>query len=1143
MFTFGSDVGFAHNYAKIEDLKIATGRFQITGGTGNQVISGVGFQPKAYILFLTANAVDNTESPGGTGNGMRFSIGMTNGTRQFCMSTGEEDNQGTTDVARRMNVTAVLCSFDVQESQVNQGNATHVSMDTDGFTIRKHQAFSNPSIPLVQYIAFGGSELKASVDTVNLANSVGSSIVVNSPNFSPDLVFTSYVGNREDAPGDPDNDDNSFSFGWAINPTIQAANNQYSINIASRDGQDFADSYTNMSNKYAGLSHRDGTFDTAYDINTFTSLGFSVTTRSVAATDSDPTEHMGYLALDFGNNPKIYSTDTTASSSTGNIAYTGTVFKPTFLLGIGGPNNNAFNTVANGGTMSVGFTNGTHTYALSEWTDDGNDPSNVASRTTSGKFWQGYLDTGTQDYQASFVSFNSNGWTLNYDDSTASGSRQAFLAIRAPEINNAIVYPDAAVPGINIAVQIIGSGFTDADVVTTNSSDIVVGPIIVSNSNGAKVSSGGTLMQTTLFINGTATPGAVEILINGVPLRYPFNIIDRTDHFVGTGDFASAPGTPVTIVRAVSTATDDAEEDTTNGDVNTGSSDLEMVDEPIHQLIGMRFQNIAIPPGATITNAQIQFAVDQTDNQNPSSIIFKGQDLDNAPTFNGGGGTFDISGRTPTTASVTWSPPNWNTAGQAGPDQLTPNLSSIIQEIVDRGGWVSGNSLVIMTDDASTGKRTADSQDTNDPVLSITYLSSGPFTLGDDTGVNGNRTLAGTIVLDSLIIPAGITVQIDTTDIDPNLAGNQGYLPAIIIVDGPVDIRGTLNISGSNGQDGNNDNGGAGGYGGPGGGGGAGGGGGGDNTPAGGCVSNNAIGGDGGDGFTGGGAGSANIDCAGTLGGDGGDGTGAVGALNVARAGGAGGVSILNTATGGGGGGGTGFAFGTGGGGGSAASSGAAGFGGAGGALDGDDNEAGGGGFGEAGQDLASNGGEITGNIHLLPIAGGSGGGGGGSNEHNGADDGSGGGGGGGGAILIYGTGNFQVGVGASGVIDAIGGTGGNDDGDESEAGEGGGGSGGAIIFQGVRVDTNGGVGTLDVSGGAGGPGGSPGGTGGDGRVRVDGLPIGTTTVQGLPGGFGGTSFVGPSITGVNNTHVNGTGTTGSGVITLQVKNAGTFTT
>src|SRR3990172_3982400 len=175
MFTFGNDTGYAHNFAKVENLKIATGRFQITGvgspaGYGSQTIAGVGFSPKAYILFMTANSGNDSPSAGG----MRFSIGMTNATGfQFCMSTGEEDNQGTSDVARRMNVTAVLCSYDFQESQVNQGRARHVSMNTDGFTIFKTTPFSNPTTPLVQYIAFGGSELKASVDTVNLANSVG----------------------------------------------------------------------------------------------------------------------------------------------------------------------------------------------------------------------------------------------------------------------------------------------------------------------------------------------------------------------------------------------------------------------------------------------------------------------------------------------------------------------------------------------------------------------------------------------------------------------------------------------------------------------------------------------------------------------------------------------------------------------------------------------------------------------------------------------------------------------------------------------------------------------------------------------------------------------------------------------------------
>jgi len=149
----------------------------------------------------------------------------------------------------------------------------------------------------------------------------------------------------------------------------------------------------------------------------------------------------------------------------------------------------------------------------------------------------------------------------------------------------------------------------------------------------------------------------------------------------------------------------------------------------------------------------------------------------------------------------------------------------------------------------------------------------GPHQLGDGTGVNGARTEGGTIVLENLIIPTGVTVQIDRSDIDPGVTGNQGFLPAIIVVAGSVDIQGTgrLEVNGGAGQSGINGTefGGFGGDGGPGGGGGAGGGG---DDGGGGA----ADGGDGGDGFTGGGGGSTD-DGSGRIGGTGGDGTGALG--------------------------------------------------------------------------------------------------------------------------------------------------------------------------------------------------------------------------------------------------------------------------
>jgi len=349
----------------------------------------------------------------------------------------------------------------------------------------------------------------------------------------------------------------------------------------------------------------------------------------------------------------------------------------------------------------------------------------------------------------------------------------------------------------------------------------------------------------------------------------------------------------------------------------------------------------------------------------------------------------------------------------------------------------------------------------------------GTYTLGDGGGNNGNRTKGGVIILDELDVPVGITLNINVTDLDLGLAGNQGYLPAIILVAGDIDIQGTINVLGSAGAAASGDDGGDGGDGGPGGGGGGGGGADGE-----GCAG--SIGGDGGAGFTGGAGASGDFTVGGIIGGDGGDGTGSFGVANSAENGGNGGRSIAGNATvatggvaaadgGGGGGGGTGFVFGSGGTGGANDLVGNRGNGGSGGAGAHNDNPSGGGGFGTAGEDGVgpddpSLGGFAHGNSQIVPIAGGSGAGGGGNDDSGGCNDGSGGGGGGGGAVLIYSTGAFDV----TGTINTRGGAGGASESDKSEAGAGGGGSGGSIILQGRNVDVTTGPGTLDARGGLG---------------------------------------------------------------------------
>ncbi len=175
------------------------------------------------------------------------------------------------------------------------------------------------------------------------------------------------------------------------------------------------------------------------------------------------------------------------------------------------------------------------------------------------------------------------------------------------------------------------------------------------------------------------------------------------------------------VCRRIGVGADDAEENSTNGFVNLGSSDIELVFDGNDQIAALRFNNISIPQGATITNAHLQFTVDEV-STGTSNLIIHGEDIDNASAFTTT--TSDLSSRITTSASVNWSPPDWNTEGEAGPNQQTPDLSAIIQEIVDRPSFSQDNSVVLLI--TGTGKRTAESYNGDDgkaAELCIEYSS------------------------------------------------------------------------------------------------------------------------------------------------------------------------------------------------------------------------------------------------------------------------------------------------------------------------------------------------------------------------------------------------------------------------------------
>ena len=197
-----------------------------------------------------------------------------------------------------------------------------------------------------------------------------------------------------------------------------------------------------------------------------------------------------------------------------------------------------------------------------------------------------------------------------------------------------------------------------------------------------------------------------------------------------------------TIERTITQSSDDAEENPNdNNTVSLGSPDMDLGT----QRVGLRYNNITIPQGATITNAYIQFTADENETGDVSLRI-RGNDVDNAVTFSSTNGDV-YTNRAKTTANVIWTPGNW-TIGNSGAAQRTNDISSVVQEIVDRAGWVSGNSiafLITSTIGYDGNERAADSFNEGTPAqLHIEYENgtTPQYTLSTNTNGAGSITLS-----------------------------------------------------------------------------------------------------------------------------------------------------------------------------------------------------------------------------------------------------------------------------------------------------------------------------------------------------------------------------------------------------------------
>lgn len=140
---------------------------------------------------------------------------------------------------------------------------------------------------------------------------------------------------------------------------------------------------------------------------------------------------------------------------------------------------------------------------------------------------------------------------------------------------------------------------------------------------------------------------------------------------------------------------DNAEEDT-NGQNNT-QNQLNFVSNS-NKYIGLRFQTLNIPQGATIKNAYLEFTAAKRAGNSSSKMTIKGVAQDDPAQFDVQA-TNALQNKPKTSASV-----SWNNIGRWEKESrnLSPNVTNIVQEIVNRTGWQPRNSIMFILSDFST---------------------------------------------------------------------------------------------------------------------------------------------------------------------------------------------------------------------------------------------------------------------------------------------------------------------------------------------------------------------------------------------------------------------------------------------------------
>lgn len=388
-------------------LLTKVGQFAASTSSGDQAITGVGFQGKAIILWGSRVA-----STGFSAN-IQFFIGCaTSSSARWAFADGEDDNVVNGDSGRTSQNSACVRMISDATTPTIDGVADFVSFDSDGFTIN----WSDPPAiaALINYVVIGGTDVvNAKAGDFTLATS-GASQSSTDPGFQPNFLMLVNIGLASHT---------GSTSGYMCIGAASGASDQACALTRSNDNSTARMKWQKSGRITLGTATA-GTADHEAALSSFDATGF---TLSVSDVPSASRIH-GYLAIQFANTQCKVGVETQKTST--GTKDTALAFDPSAVMfwGVNAVNNASIDTTDN--RLSVGAGDGT-TEAGAWFQSSGGNPSNANRSIYDDKALRHATQDSTVDAEAD-LSVGTQKFTLNWTTADATAREFVYMALGNP---------------------------------------------------------------------------------------------------------------------------------------------------------------------------------------------------------------------------------------------------------------------------------------------------------------------------------------------------------------------------------------------------------------------------------------------------------------------------------------------------------------------------------------------------------------------------------------------------------------------------------------------------------------------------------------------------------------------------------------